>query len=135
MFTGAPAVRRSLKLGWNIPFGGASAVAFFFGKGHLLDTEGWWRLGDLDALKGMIEATEAEEYIRAGALQVLAYLTATGRVAREEAEAYLLRLYDTMEPQHENFVWSGWVLAIALLGLETLSGIVRQAFARGLMAL
>ena len=89
--------------------------------------------GDLDALKGMIEATEADEYVRAGTLQVLAYLTATGRVAREEAEAYLLRLYDTMEPQHENFVWSGWVLAIGLLGLETLSGIVRQAFARGLI--
>ena len=89
--------------------------------------------GDLDTLKGMIEAAEADEYVRAGALQVLAYLTATGRVAREEAEAYLLRLYDTMEPQHENFVWSGWALAIALLGLEPLSGIVRQAFARGLI--
>src|SRR4051794_41867171 len=38
-----------------------------------------------------------------------------------------------MEPQHEDFVRSGWVLAIALLGLETLSGIVRQAFARGLI--
>ena len=89
--------------------------------------------GDLDTLKGMIEAAEADEYVRSGALQVLAYLTATGRVAREETEAYLLRLYDSMEPQHENFVWSGWVLAIALLGLETLSGIVRQAFARGLI--
>jgi uncharacterized protein len=89
--------------------------------------------GDLDTLKGMIEAPEAEEYVRAGALQVLAYLTATGRVAREEAEGYLLRLYDTMEPQQENFVWSGWVLAIALLGLEPLSSIVRQAFARGLI--
>ena len=89
--------------------------------------------GDLDTLKGMIEAAAADEYVRSGALQVLAYLTATGRVAREETEAYLLRLYDSMEPQHEDFVWSGWVLAIALLGLETLSGIVRQAFARGLI--
>ena len=89
--------------------------------------------GDLDTLKGMIEAAAADEYVRSDALQVLAYLTATGRVAREETEAYLLRLYDSMEPQHENFVWSGWVLAIALLGLETLSGIVRQAFARGLI--
>ncbi len=89
--------------------------------------------GDLDTLKGMIEAAAADEYVRSGALQVLAYLTATGRVAREETEAYLLRLYDGMEPQHEDFVWSGWVLAIALLGLETLSGVVRQAFARGLI--
>ena len=80
-----------------------------------------------------IRPAPTDEYVRSGALQVLAYLTATGRVAREETEAYLLRLYDSMEPQHEDFVWSGWVLAIALLGLETLSGIVRQAFARGLI--
>ena len=89
--------------------------------------------GDLDTLKGVIEAAAADEYVRSGALQVLAYLTATGRVAREETEAYLLRLYDGLEPQHEDFVWSGWVLAIALLGLEALSGVVRQAFARGLI--
>ena len=64
--------------------------------------------GDLDALKGVIEAEGADEYVRAGALEVLAYLAATGRVAREEAEAYLLRLYDALRPQHESFVWYGW---------------------------
>ena len=89
--------------------------------------------GDLDALKGVIEAAEADEYVRTGALEVLAYLAATGRVSREEAEAYLLRLYDTLRPQHESFVWYGWTLAVALLGLEAMSGVVRQAFARGLI--
>src|SRR4051812_42138901 len=38
-----------------------------------------------------------------------------------------------VQPQQESFVWSGWVLAIALLGLEALSGVVRQAFGRGLI--
>jgi uncharacterized protein len=89
--------------------------------------------GDLDTLKGLIEAAEADEFVRAGALQVLAYLTATGHIPREQTEAYLLRLYDTLQPQQESFVWSGWVLAIGLLGLETLSGVVRQAFGRGLI--
>jgi uncharacterized protein len=89
--------------------------------------------GHLDTLKGLIEATEADEFVRAGALQVLAYLTATGRVPRDETEVYLLRLYDTLKPQQESFVWSGWVLAIGLLGLEALSGVVRQAFGRGLI--
>src|SRR3954469_12785137 len=89
--------------------------------------------GDLDTLKGLIEAAEADEFVRAGALEVLAYLTATKRITREEAEAYLLRLYNTMQPQQESFVWSGWVLAIGLLGLEALSGVVRQAFGRGLI--
>ena len=89
--------------------------------------------GDLDTLKGVIEAAEADEYVRAGALEVLAYLAATGRVARDEAEAYLLRLYDTLRPQREGFVWSGWVLAVGLLGLEALSDVVRRAFGRGLI--
>ena len=30
-------------------------------------------------------------------------------------------------------MWSGWVLAVGLLGLEDLSGVVRQAFGRGLI--
>ena len=76
--------------------------------------------GDLDTLKGVIEAAEADEFVRAGALEVLAYLTAIKRIPREQTEAYLLQLYDTLQPQHESFVWSGWVLAIALLGLEGL---------------
>ena len=89
--------------------------------------------GNLDTLKELIEAAEADEFVRADALEVLAYLTATGRIPREETEAYLLRLYDTLQPQQESFVWSGWVLAIGLLGLETLSGVVHQAFGRGLI--
>src|SRR5829696_5637085 len=89
--------------------------------------------GDLDTLKGVIEAAEADEWVRAGALEVLAYLTATGRIPRDESEAYLLRLYDTLQLAHESFVWTGWVLAVALLGLEALSDVVRQAFRRGLI--
>ena len=89
--------------------------------------------GNLDTLKGLIEAAEVDEFVRAGALEVLAYLTATGRIPREETEAYLFGLYDTLQPQQESFVWSGWVLAIGLLGLEALSDVVRQAFGRGLI--
>ncbi len=89
--------------------------------------------GDLDTLKGLIEAAEADEFVRAEALEALAYLTATGRVPRDETQAYLLRLYDTLQPQQESFVWSGWVRAIALLGLEELSDVVHQAFERGLI--
>jgi hypothetical protein len=89
--------------------------------------------GHLDTLKGLIEAAEADEFVRAEALEALAYLTATGRVPRDETEAYLLGLYDTLQPQRESFVWSSWVLAIALLGLETLSDVVHQAFERGLI--
>jgi uncharacterized protein len=98
-------------------------------KGILISTYN----GDLDALKGVIETEGADQYVRAGALEVLAYLAATGRVARQEAETYLLRLYDALQPQQEGFVWVGWQSAISLLGLETMSGVVRQAFGRGLI--
>jgi uncharacterized protein len=73
--------------------------------------------GNLDALKGVIEAAGTDEFVRIGALEALAYLMATERIAREEAEAYLLRLS-----------------MVALLGLEPWSDVVRQAFARGLIS-
>ena len=98
-------------------------------KGILISTYD----GDLDALKGVIETEGADQYVRAGALEVLAYLAATGRVTPQEAETYLLRLYDALQPQQEGFVWVGWQSAISLLGLETMSGVVRQAFGRGLI--
>jgi hypothetical protein len=98
-------------------------------KGILISTYD----GDLKALEDVIEAEEADEYARAAALQALAYLTATGRIARDETEAYLRRLVETLQPRHESFVWVGWQAAVALLGLEALAGVVRQAFERGLI--
>ena len=89
--------------------------------------------GDLDTLKAVIEATEADEFVRGAAFEALAYLTATGRILREETESYLLQLFDTLQPQHVSFVWSGWVIAVELLGFGALSDIVRQAFRRGLI--
>src|SRR4051812_25440936 len=86
--------------------------------------------GDLDALEGVIEAEGADEYARAGALEVLAYLAATGRIAREEAEAYLLHLYDALRPQHESFVWSGWALAVGVPRLEGPFGVGRAGVRR-----
>ena len=89
--------------------------------------------GDLDQLKGVIEAEEADEVVRSEALEVLAYLAATGRVDREEVKGYLRRLHDALEPQEARWVWSGWALAVAHLGLEELAGLVRKAFRRGLI--
>ena len=82
-------------------------------KGILISTYD----GDLEALKGVIEAAGTDEFVRTGALEALAYLMATDRIARDEAEAYLLRLS-----------------TVAILGLEPWSGVVRQAFAGGLIS-
>ena len=60
-------------------------------------------------------------------------MAATGRVAQEEAEAYLRRLFDSLQEEEGSFVWAGWVAAVALLGLESMDDLVRQAFERGLI--
>jgi hypothetical protein len=73
--------------------------------------------GTFASLKGVIEAAGTAEPVRTGALEALAYLMATDRIARDEAEAYLLRLS-----------------TVALLGLEPWSDVVRQAFAGGLIS-
>jgi hypothetical protein len=98
-------------------------------KGILINTYD----GNLDTLKSVIEADTPDEFVRSGALEVLAYLTATGRIPRDEAEAYLRRLYETLQAEEGSFVWVGWTMAVGLLGLEALSDLVRQAFERGLI--
>src|SRR5689334_7481189 len=78
--------------------------------------------GDLATLQAVIEAQGADEFVREGALLALAYLTRTGRVGEAEMRPYLLHLLATMQPQAENFVWVGWLLAVAHLGYEDLAG-------------
>jgi hypothetical protein len=91
--------------------------------------------GDLAALKQVIEAAETDEFVRDSFLGVLAYLTASGRVPRDDTEVYLRRLYNELRPQEESYVWVGWAFAVAMLGLDALSDVVHAAFERGLVDL
>ena len=90
------------------------------------------RGGRLAALEAVIQADEADEYVREGALLVMAYLTRTGRVSEREMRFYLRHLLAEMQPQAEHFVWVGWVLAVAHLGYEDLAeqarGLIRRGF-------
>jgi uncharacterized protein len=91
--------------------------------------------GDLDTLKALIEAPQADEYARCEALEALGYLAASGRVDTDAVATYLRQLYDRLQPQEEMVVWWTWALVIALLRLEPLAEVVRQAFGRGLIPL
>ena len=88
--------------------------------------------GDLAALRAVIEAETADDFVREGALLALAYLTRMGRVPEAEMHAYLLHLLAEMRPQAEHFVWIGWLLAVAHLGYEDLAeqaeGLIRRGF-------
>lgn len=65
--------------------------------------------GDLATLQAAIEKAEAEEYVREGALLVLAYLTRTSRVPEVEMRAYLRHLLAEMQPRRRGFVPHDWL--------------------------
>lgn len=85
--------------------------------------------GDDATLKGLIEDREAGDYVRSAAFDALAYLTATGRIARDTVVPWLAGLAETLRAEKpEDMVWMAWTDAIALLGLEDLTPLVKAAF-------
>ena len=87
--------------------------------------------GDPAPLRRLIENGKADEFLRAGALTALAFLTMKSRIARDETAAYLRWLYDHMEPRDNNFVWAEWAIAVVALGLDNLMPCVEDAFREG----
>ena len=73
--------------------------------------------GDPDPLYQIVRDPEADEFVRAKMCQAIAMLTRRGDLSREAAAAFLRDCYSQLEPQKDCFVWSGWVDAVAWLGL------------------
>ena len=90
--------------------------------------------GDPQPLYDVIEAEEADPFVRSRMFETLAMVTLQGVVAREETARYLRDSFMSLRPHEEDFVWHGWQSAIALLGLEDLSQLVKKAFDRGLIS-
>ena len=85
--------------------------------------------GDDATLKDLIEDPEAGGSVRSAAFDALAYLTATGRIARDTVVPWLAGLTETLRAEKpEDMVWMAWTDAIALLGLEDLTPLVKAAF-------
>lgn len=87
--------------------------------------------GDPDPLYQIVRDPEADEFVRAKMCQAIAILTRRGDLPRDAAEAFLRDCYSQLEPQKDCYVWSGWVDAVAWLGLTDLKPLVQQAFLRG----
>ncbi len=87
--------------------------------------------GDPDPLYQIVRDSEADEFVRAKMCQAIAMLTRRGDLPREAAAAFLRDCYSQLEPLKDCFVWSGWVDAVAWLGLTDLKPLVQQAFLRG----
>jgi hypothetical protein len=87
--------------------------------------------GDPEPLYGIIRDPEADEYVRAKMCQAIAMLTRRGDLPREATVAFLRDCFSQLEPQKDCYVWSGWVNAVAWLGLTELKALVQQVFQRG----
>jgi uncharacterized protein len=87
--------------------------------------------GDIAALHAVIEAAEADEFVRYSAILAMAYLARVGRLPRTGAHDYLRGLLPTMQPQGECYVWVGWTECVACLGFADLATNVQQLFDRG----
>jgi uncharacterized protein len=87
--------------------------------------------GVVAGLKGVVEAPLADDMARGTALDAMAYLARTGRLAGAEMHAYLLELYDRMQPREAHTVWVNWVDAVAALGHADLSPQAEDLFAGG----
>jgi hypothetical protein len=87
--------------------------------------------GDPAPLRTLIEAPDANEAGRDTAFEVLAWLTAAGRIDRDETARYLRGLFTTLQPQGRSQAWIGWQSAIAHLGLVKLRPMVAKVFNRG----
>jgi hypothetical protein len=87
--------------------------------------------GDPDPLYQIIRDPEADEFVRAKMCQTIAMLTRRGDLPRDATAAFLRDCFSQLEPQQDCYVWSGWVDAVAWLGLTELKPLAQQAFLRG----
>jgi hypothetical protein len=89
--------------------------------------------GDPGTLQQLVEDSEADEFVRAEALQAMGYLTACGRIAQDAMTAWLQQLHDSVLPQEEFSLWYWWAFVIVLLRLDSMTPQIEAAFARGLI--
>jgi hypothetical protein len=87
--------------------------------------------GDPDPLYDIIRDRNADEFARAKMCQTVAMVTRRGEVPRPTVATFLRDCYAELEPSENCYVWSGWLDAIAWLGLSELKPLAQQAFERG----
>lgn len=87
--------------------------------------------GDPEPLHAIIRDPDADEFVRAKMLQTIAIVTRRGELPRDATAAFLRDCFVQLEPRQDCYVWSGWVDAVAWLGLSELKPLVQQAFQRG----
>jgi len=87
--------------------------------------------GDAAPLRTLIESADTDQFTRDAGIEALAWLTASGRLDRDNTVRYLGELLATMQPRGRSHVWAGWQGAVAGLGLDAFAEPVRGLFDSG----
>lgn len=90
--------------------------------------------GDPQPLYDIIFDKYADEYVRSRMFETLAMLVHQQKLDRDVVADFLRRSFDDLQEEGGNFVWDGWQSAIAMLGLDELTPLVKIAFERELVA-
>lgn len=89
--------------------------------------------GDPRPIYDIIQDSEADEFVRSRIFDTLVILVFREQLDRTAVADFLRSAFDHLQPQEECAVWDGWQGAIALLALNELAPLVREAFRRGLI--
>jgi hypothetical protein len=89
---------------------------------------------DTKPLFDIVLDPEADEFVRSRMCEASAMVVGNGGFSRETAARFLADAFVDLRPQAECFVWNGWMNAVAMLGIEELKPLVRQAFDRGFIS-
>lgn len=87
--------------------------------------------GDADALFALIADRKADEYVRKAVFGAAAFLTWEGSISAERMHDFLRHFYHDRLAGDEDYVWIGWLDAIAALGLRDLAPLVYRAWDEG----
>ena len=87
--------------------------------------------GDAEALFGAISDRSLDEFIRHALLGAATFLTWEGGIDLDRLRNFLQRFHDEHLADDLDYVWIGWLDAIALLGQRDLAPLVRDAWRDG----
>jgi hypothetical protein len=90
--------------------------------------------GDPQPMIDIIHDPNAEETVRWQLVTTLAILVVHGKLDRAWFVEFLRDCYTAL-PQSYQFVWIGWMQAVAALGIVELKPLVQRAYAAGFVAL
>lgn len=89
--------------------------------------------GDPQPLHDIIFDKAADEFVRSRMFETLAMLVHQQKLDRDLVADFLRRSFDDLQDEPGNFVWEGWQSAIAMLGLDELTPLVKLAFEQELV--